>query len=131
MAADDVSLPDLEVIAQFSLAVRAATAPRAAVIAALEADLQALTGTRGPRRSGPSASDARRPSPGRSTPTSSSARTPSGKASGTAAAPATKATRKARAASTPAERAAGAPPRKRAPKASTTPEDSGSPAPSA
>lgn len=45
MAADDVSLPDLEVIAQFSLAVRAATAPRAQVVAALEADLRALTGT--------------------------------------------------------------------------------------
>ena len=46
MAADDVSLPDLEVIAQFSLAVRAATAPRAQVVAALEADLAALTGQR-------------------------------------------------------------------------------------
>lgn len=42
MAADDVSLPDLEVIQRFSLAVRAATAPRAEVIAALEADLAHL-----------------------------------------------------------------------------------------
>ncbi len=44
--ADAVSLTDLEVIAQFSLAVRGATASRAAVIAALEADLAALTGGR-------------------------------------------------------------------------------------
>lgn len=42
MAADNVSLPDLEVIQRFSLAVRAATAPRAEVIAALESDLAHL-----------------------------------------------------------------------------------------
>lgn len=53
MAADDVSLPDLEVIAQFSLAVRAATAPRAQVVAALEADLAALTGQRRTARARP------------------------------------------------------------------------------
>jgi hypothetical protein len=41
--ADDVQLPDLEVIARYSLAVRAATAPREDVIAALEADLAWLT----------------------------------------------------------------------------------------
>jgi hypothetical protein len=44
MADDDVQLTDLEVITEFSLAVRGATAPRAAVIAALEADLAYLTG---------------------------------------------------------------------------------------
>ena len=44
MASDDVSLTDLEVISRFSLAVRAATAPRAQVVAALEADLRALAG---------------------------------------------------------------------------------------
>ena len=43
--ADDVSLPDLEVIARYSLAVRSATAPRAEVVAALEADLAFLRGT--------------------------------------------------------------------------------------
>lgn len=44
--ADDVQLPDLEVIARYSLAVRAATAPRAEVIEALEADLAWLTAAR-------------------------------------------------------------------------------------
>ena len=43
MAADDVQLPDLEVIQRFSLAVRGATAPRAEVVAALQADLDWLT----------------------------------------------------------------------------------------
>jgi hypothetical protein len=43
MADDDVQLTDLEVIQQFSLAVRGATATRAEVIAALEADLAFLT----------------------------------------------------------------------------------------
>ena len=41
--ADDVQLTDLEVIQQFSLAVRGATASRADVIAALEADLAWLS----------------------------------------------------------------------------------------
>ncbi len=41
---DDVQLTDLEVIAQFSLAVRGATASRGDVIAALEADLAFLAG---------------------------------------------------------------------------------------
>ena len=40
----DVQLTDLEVIQQFSLAVRGATAPREVVIAALEADLAWLRG---------------------------------------------------------------------------------------
>ena len=35
--ADDVQLPDLEVISRYSLAVRAATAPREEVVAALRA----------------------------------------------------------------------------------------------
>ena len=43
---DDVQLTDLQVIQQFSLAVRGATADRDAVVAALEADLEYLTGTR-------------------------------------------------------------------------------------
>jgi hypothetical protein len=43
---DDVALTDLEVIQQFSLAVRGASAPREAIIAALEADLAFLTGGR-------------------------------------------------------------------------------------
>jgi hypothetical protein len=42
MADDDVQLTYLEVIQQFSLAVRGATASRADVIAALEADLAYL-----------------------------------------------------------------------------------------
>jgi hypothetical protein len=44
MPDDDVQLTDLEVIQQFSLAVRGATASRGAVIAALEADLAYLNG---------------------------------------------------------------------------------------
>ncbi|MCW2670625.1 MAG: hypothetical protein JWO27_2522 [Frankiales bacterium] len=47
MADDDVQLTDLEVIQQFSLAVRGATAPRAQVIAALESDLAYLRAVRG------------------------------------------------------------------------------------
>ena len=42
MADDDVQLTDLEVIQQYSLAVRGATAPREQVIAALESDLAYL-----------------------------------------------------------------------------------------
>lgn len=41
---DDVQLTDLQVIQQFSLAVRGATADRDAVVAALQADLAWLTG---------------------------------------------------------------------------------------
>lgn len=51
--ADDVSLPDLEIISRFSLAVRAATAPRAEVIAALESDLAWLRGSTPPTRRAP------------------------------------------------------------------------------
>ncbi len=43
---DDVQLTDLQVIQQFSLAVRGATADRAQVVAALEADLAYLKGGR-------------------------------------------------------------------------------------
>jgi hypothetical protein len=42
---DDVQLTDLEVIQQFSLAVRGASAPRDQVIAALESDLAYLKGS--------------------------------------------------------------------------------------
>ena len=41
--ADDVQLTDLEVVQRWSLAVRAATAPRDELVAALEADLAWLT----------------------------------------------------------------------------------------
>ena len=41
---DEVQLTDLQVIQQFSLAVRGASASKAAVVAALEADLAHLTG---------------------------------------------------------------------------------------
>lgn len=43
---DDVQLTDLQVIQQFSLAVRGATADRDQVVAALEADLAYLKGTK-------------------------------------------------------------------------------------
>ena len=43
---DDVQLTDLQVIQQFSLAVRGATADRDQVVAALEADLAYLRGAR-------------------------------------------------------------------------------------
>jgi hypothetical protein len=45
MADDDVQLTDLEVIQRFSLAVRGATASRADVLEALEADLAWLRGS--------------------------------------------------------------------------------------
>jgi hypothetical protein len=52
--ADDVRLTDLEVVQRWSLAVRAASAPRDELVAALEADLAWLTGSaprkRAPRR---------------------------------------------------------------------------------
>ena len=41
---DEVQLTDLQVIQQFSLAVRGATADRDQVVAALQADLAYLTG---------------------------------------------------------------------------------------
>ena len=44
--ADDVQLTDLEVIQRYSLAVRGATAPRADLVAALQADLDWLRGGR-------------------------------------------------------------------------------------
>jgi hypothetical protein len=43
---DPIDLTDLEVISRFSLALRRSTASRADVVAALEADLTALTGGR-------------------------------------------------------------------------------------
>ena len=56
--ADDVQLPDLEVISRYSLAVRAASAPREEVVAALRADLEWLT----------SGGRSARPAPARTTP---------------------------------------------------------------
>ena len=55
--ADDVQLPDLEVISRFSLAVRTPTAPREEVVAALRADLEWLTSG---ARSAPAAAPTRR-----------------------------------------------------------------------
>lgn len=46
MADDDVQLTDLEVIQRYSLAVRGASAARSEVIAALQADLDWLKGSR-------------------------------------------------------------------------------------
>lgn len=46
MADDDVQLTDLEVIQRYSLAVRGASASRAEVVAALQADLAWLQGGR-------------------------------------------------------------------------------------
>lgn len=46
MADDDVQLTDLEVIQRYSLAVRGATASRADLVAALQADLAWLQGVR-------------------------------------------------------------------------------------
>ncbi len=50
--ADDVQLTDLEIIQRYSLAVRGATAPRAELVASLQADLDWL---RGPGRAAPRA----------------------------------------------------------------------------
>lgn len=50
MADDDVQLTDLALIQRYSLAVRGATASRAELVAALQADLAWLQGG---RRSGP------------------------------------------------------------------------------
>jgi hypothetical protein len=60
MAADDVQLTDLEVIQQFSLAVRGATAPRDQVIAALEADLSYLKRPAPAKKKAPAKKAARR-----------------------------------------------------------------------
>lgn len=46
MADDDVQLTDLEVIQRYSLAVRGASASRAELVAALQADLDWLQGGR-------------------------------------------------------------------------------------
>ena len=51
MADDDVQLTDLEVIQRYSLAVRGATAARADLVAALQADLDWLRSGRAPKAS--------------------------------------------------------------------------------
>ena len=84
-----VRLTDLEVIQQFSLAVRGATASRQDVIAALQADLAYLTSGRSSARSVPSPSRASLPSAGRLAPIST-AKPPAAKAP-VAKAPAAKA----------------------------------------
>lgn len=57
---DSVSLTDLAVIQQFSLAVRGATAPREEVIAALEADLAYLSASQMAKRAPAKAARARK-----------------------------------------------------------------------
>jgi hypothetical protein len=52
---DRVELTDLDVITRYSLAVRAATADRADLIAALRSDLAWLEGGRRPARRSPAA----------------------------------------------------------------------------
>jgi len=63
MADDDVQLTDLEVIQQFSLAVRGATASRSEVVAALEADLAYLNGGARRRATAPASAPARSEAP--------------------------------------------------------------------
>jgi hypothetical protein len=83
MAADDVQLPDLEVIQRYSIAVRGASAPRDEVIAALRADLDWLT------------SSSSRPAPSR-VPAKASAKAPkaTAKSPGKAPAPAKRTARR-------------------------------------
>lgn len=59
--AEQVELTDLEVISRWSLAVRAASADRDEVIAALEADLQWLRGGRRTTSSAPAPAAPRTP----------------------------------------------------------------------
>ncbi|MDP3711921.1 MAG: hypothetical protein Q8R60_05485 [Mycobacteriales bacterium] len=73
--ADDVSLTDLEVIQQFSLAVRGASAPREAVIRALESDLAFLTGS-GRRTAKPAATKAPAKTPAKAPAKSPAAKAP-------------------------------------------------------
>jgi hypothetical protein len=82
MADDDVQLTDLEVIQQFSLAVRGATASRRAVIAALEADLAYLNGGARRRAAVPASAPAlsRTAAPAAKAPAKVPARTPLKKA---------------------------------------------------
>jgi hypothetical protein len=65
--ADRVPLTDLEVITRFSLAVRAATADRDEVIAALRADLAWLEGTPAKQAVAKKAAPARKTAPARPT----------------------------------------------------------------
>jgi hypothetical protein len=61
MAADDsVQLTDLQVIQRYSLAVRAAAAPRADLVAALRADLAWLTSKPAPAKKAAAKPAARR-----------------------------------------------------------------------
>ncbi len=100
----DIALTDLEVIQQFSLAVRGATAPREDVIRALEADLAYLTG--GSRRSARPAVAAApaKVTPPRTAPTKA-APTRSGPTKAAAAKPAATGSVRAAAKRTPAKKA--------------------------
>jgi hypothetical protein len=63
LSRDAVPLTDLEVVQRYSLAVRAATAPRAELVAALESDLAWLTGSAPRRRTASVAAAPRRSAP--------------------------------------------------------------------
>ena len=75
MADDDVQLTDLEVIQRYSLAVRGATASRADLVAALQADLAWLQG-------------GRRSAPAKAAPTKAAEKAPAKAAAPTKVAPA-------------------------------------------
>lgn len=63
--ADQVRLPDLEVIRRYSIAVRAEHAPLEEVVAALRADLERIEGARKPARQAPRSPARARPAPRR------------------------------------------------------------------
>lgn len=89
---NDVQLPDLQVIQRYSLAVRGASAPRADVIAALQADLAWLSAG----RDKPAASASGTSAPGTSAPgMSAPAATAPAKKAAAKRAPAKKSARKA------------------------------------
>jgi len=90
----DVQLTDLEVIQQFSLAVRGATAPREQVIAALESDLAYLKGsTRAPAKKAPAKAPSAEPpgkAPAKKAPVKVATKAPTRAATRTATRTATK-----------------------------------------
>jgi hypothetical protein len=104
-SADDVQLPDLQVIQRYSLAVRGATAPLADVVEALQADLAWLTGS-GRRRAAPPTAPVAQATPIVAAPAKSAAKKSAAKKAAAKKAPAKK---------SPAKRAA--PARKAAAKA--------------
>jgi len=121
MPDDDVQLTDLAVIQQFSLAVRGPAATRSEVIAALEADLAYLNGTRrraAPAPAFPSVSARSAPSSGRVAPRPAAERVPAKKPT---SASATSSTRSSTRSSTksPAKKPAGKSPVRKSPAKAT------------